>query len=174
MLLRCLVLLLCTAAVQAAPHTVILVRHAEKAAEPAGDPALSAAGSERAERLAAALQHARVESIVVTQFRRTRETAAPIATRQAIMPVIVDAGGDTAAHVAAVVAAVRAAEGSVLVVGHSNTVPAVIAALGGPSLPWLCETSFGQVFVLHDFADAPRLQRWRYGKDDPAPADGCL
>lgn len=174
MLLRCLILLMCSAAVQAAPHTVILVRHAEKAAEPKGDPGLSAAGTQRAGQLAAALDHARIDHIVVSPFRRTRDTAAPLAASRGLTPSIVTAEGDTAAHVAAVVEAVRSAEGSVLVVGHSNTVPAVIHALGGPELPWLCESSFGQVFVLHDFAEAPRLQRWRYGADDPAPEDGCL
>lgn len=174
MLLRCLLLLFCAAAVQAAPQTVILVRHAEKATEPKDDPVLSAAGAQRAQLLAAALEHARIDHIVVSQFRRTRDTAAPLAARRGITPEIVAAGGDTAAHVAAVVEAVRAAEGTVLVVGHSNTVPAVIAALGGAGLPWLCEGSFGQVFVLHDLAEHPRLQRWRYGAVDPAPAEGCL
>jgi len=57
------------------PAPVLLVRHAEKAAEPADDPPLTAAGAERAQALATALQDAGVTAIITTQLRRTRETA---------------------------------------------------------------------------------------------------
>jgi hypothetical protein len=57
------------------PALVLLVRHAEKAAEPADDPPLTAAGAERAQALATALQDAGVTAIITTPLRRTRETA---------------------------------------------------------------------------------------------------
>lgn len=164
-MLRCLLLslLLLAGAAHAAPHTVILVRHAEKASEPGGDPALSAAGQARAVALADALADAGIGSIVVSQFRRTRDTAAPLAERLGIAAQVIEAGGDTAAHVAAVAGAIRASTGVVLVVGHSNTVPAIVAALGGPALPDLCESQFDRVFVLSEPFQRARLQRWRYG-----------
>jgi phosphohistidine phosphatase SixA len=168
-----LLMVLLAGAAEAAPQTVILVRHAEKAVAPADDPALSPAGAARAAALAAALADAGVEQVLTTRFRRTRETAAPLAAARGLRPVVIDAAGDTAAHVAAVAAAVRAAAGTVLVVGHSNTVPAIIAALGGPALPPLCEGSYSRVFVLSGLDGAPRLQRWRYGADDAPAADGC-
>lgn len=50
---------------------------------------------------------------------------------------------------------------------------ALLALLGGPALPDLCETSHGQAFVLQG-ASPPRLLRLRYGEPDPPPAEGCL
>lgn len=158
----------------AGPAQVVLVRHAEKAAEPAADPGLSEAGQRRAEQLAAALAHGLPNAIVTSQFRRTRDTAAPVARVAGVEPVVVAAGRDLAGHVAAVVEAVRSAQGRVLVVGHSNTVPAIVGALGGPALPQLCETSHAQVLVLDLHGGTPVLQRWRYGAEDPPAADGCL
>jgi len=51
-------------------ETVILVRHAEKAAAPADDPPLSAEGRQRAEALAAMLSASGASSIYVTEYLR--------------------------------------------------------------------------------------------------------
>src|SRR5690606_6878517 len=114
----------CAAAADETSQVVLLVRHAEKAQEPADDVALTAEGSARAEALAAALVHAQVDAIITTQFRRARETAEPLAKRLGITPMVVEAGSDTGAHARAVADAVRRAGRTVLVVGHTNTVPA--------------------------------------------------
>jgi len=172
-LLPMLVAVLCLSTpVHAQPERVVLVRHAEKSAEPKDDPALSSAGQQRAQALADALEHAQVRSIITTQFRRTRETAAPLAERLHITPQVVAASkGD--AHVLEVVAAVRAQQGTVLVVGHSNTVARIAHALGAPAMADLCETTFGLALVLTPAeADAPLL-RLRYGAADAAPQAGC-
>src|SRR3954467_6450857 len=63
----------------AAPTTVIVVRHAEKAAEPASDPALTALGSARADALYDLVKDAGVQAVMSTEFQRTRLTAAPTA-----------------------------------------------------------------------------------------------
>src|SRR5213078_4827272 len=55
--------------------TVILVRHAEKAAAPADDPPLTAAGEARAKDLLDAVRDARVTAIVTTQLVRAKSTA---------------------------------------------------------------------------------------------------
>lgn len=157
----------------AAADQVILVRHAEKAADGSADPPLTAAGQQRAEALAAALADAGLGGIVVSQFQRTRDTAAPLA-RQTGLPVqVVPAGADLPAHVDAVVAALEAGQGTFLVVGHSNTLSPILARLGGPSLPDLCETSHAKVLVFSRGPHGPSLQRWQYGAADPAPAEGC-
>lgn len=162
-----------TAVDPAAAQMVILVRHAEKAAEPGNDPPLGAAGIARAEALAAALRDARVTAIITTQFRRTRDTARPLADSLKITPQVVAAGG-AAAHVEAVVAAVRQhRDGAVLVVGHGNTVPAIIAALGGPRLPDLCESAYANLFTLVSDASGTRLVRSRYGPAEPEPGPDC-
>jgi broad specificity phosphatase PhoE len=57
--------------------TVILSRHAEKAAAPPKDPPLTEAGKKRAEVLAFMLADAGVDAIYVTEFQRTKQTAAP-------------------------------------------------------------------------------------------------
>lgn len=177
-LLALLPLLLLTAAAvrqrPAAPITVVLVRHAEKAAEGGSDPLLSPAGEERARALALALRDAGVSAIVTTQLKRTQLTAAPLATERRLTPEVVQAGGAVPAHARAIADAVRRHAGQVvLVVGHSNTVPAIIGALGGPKLPDLCDSEYGSLFIVTLPASGrARLIRSRYGAEDVKDA-GC-
>jgi phosphohistidine phosphatase SixA len=152
----------------AAPELVILVRHAERASQPPDDPGLTPAGEQRARALAQALAGAEVNVILTTQFRRTRETAAPLAQALGIPPQVIDT---STGHVQAVAGVVRAQTGVVLVIGHSNTVPAILAALGGPQLPDLCETSFHHIFLLRPGAGWMQLS---YGAPSEPPAAGCL
>lgn len=156
----------------AMPDLVVLVRHAERATEPGGDPALTPAGEQRAQALAQALAGLRVNTILTTQFRRTRDTAAPLAKALSVQPRVVDAKG--AGHVQAVADAVRAQSGVVLVVGHSNTVTAILAALGGPQLADLCETSFHHAFVLQPATEPPRWAQFSYGAPSGSPQANCL
>jgi len=172
LLAACLLTTALPSQVAAMPDLVILVRHAERAAEPAGDPALTPAGEQRAQALAQALAGLRVNAIVTTPLRRARDTAAPLAKALGVQPQVVEARGG--AHVPAVVEAVRAQTGVVLVVGHSNTVPAILAALGGPKLADLCETSFHHAFLLQLGADAPRWAQFSYGAPSVAAEANCL
>ena len=138
------------AAARPAPDTVaIVVRHAEKAG-PSGDVPLSPAGEARARALAQVAKDAGVSAIITTQFQRTRQTAAPLAAALHITPDVIEATGAAPEHASAVAAAIRQryAGRSVLVVGHSNTVPAIVAALGGPKFPDLCDEEYDNVFVL--------------------------
>jgi broad specificity phosphatase PhoE len=160
----------------AQPATVILVRHAEKASTPGADPALSAAGEARARALAEALADARVGSIITTQFVRTRATAAPLAAAASLTPETVAATGNAKAHIAAVAEAVRKKPAGevVLVVGHSNTIPAIIGALGGPEMAELCESEYDNLYVLElDARPSPRLLRTRFGEPDDPNAPPC-
>lgn len=156
-------------------QTVILVRHAEKAQVPGNDPPLSEAGTARAEALQAALQHANVRHVIVTSRRRTTLTAAAVIAAQHLQPVVIPYGDGDSAQVAAVAAAVRKVPKgeAVLVVGHSNTVPPIIAALGGPKLPDLCDASYSTIFVLELERSPVRLVRAHYGAPDPPGADSC-
>jgi len=77
---------------------LVLVRHGESApADPAspfplvqgrGDPALAPEGHVQAEQLARRLEHWPIEAIYVTPLRRTAETAAPLARRLGLIPVV--------------------------------------------------------------------------------------
>src|SRR5258705_13492021 len=103
--------------------TVIVVRHAEKAAEPAADPPLTAAGEARAEALVSAVGSLPVTAIVSTDFARTRSTAAPLAARLGLTPEIVDARAPDHARALAQGVLARHRGETVGVVGHSNTGP---------------------------------------------------
>ena len=155
------------AAADPLPVQVVLVRHAEKAEGGGRDPALSAAGTARAAALAQALHGAGIVAIVTSEFARTRDTAAPLAAALGIAPQVVAAGDGIDAHVAAVAAAVRAASGPVLVVGHSNTVPALVAALGGRAVDALAEHQYDRMFLLTPSPAAPTLVEARYGAPTP-------
>jgi broad specificity phosphatase PhoE len=161
---------------QSAPLVIVLVRHAEKAPEPPADPALSLAGRARAGALAAALADADVDAVVVTQYRRTRDTAGPAAAAHGLTPVVVEAGKDTERHAAEVAAAIRRQPpGSlVLAVGHSNTVPAIIRALGGPSLDEICDSAYANFFTLIVPASGrARLLTSTYGAPDQTGGTPC-
>lgn len=159
-----------------AATVVVLVRHGEKTAEPGDDPPLSAAGRARAGALAAVLADAGVSGAIVSQRRRTAETAAPLLRRTAIPADVVPIGGPLAAHADSVAALIRTRYRgrSVLVVGHTHTVPAIIAALGGAPMPELCDAAYGNLFVLvlreHG---SPELIRGHFGASDPPGADVC-
>jgi broad specificity phosphatase PhoE len=150
-------------------RTVVLVRHAEKAAEPANDPSLSDEGRERAEALLAVLADARVGAVVVSPFNRTRETAAPVLRANDLTAVEVPIGRDLASHIQAVADAVRARPPgeTVLVVGHSNTIPAIVTALGGLQLADLCDHQYAVLYVLSVPVTGPaRLVQATYGAPD--------
>jgi broad specificity phosphatase PhoE len=159
---------------------VVLVRHAEKGTVPADDPSITEAGQARARALAELLSDAHVTAIITSPRRRATETALPLAQARGLTPEVIalDTG-----HVNAVAAAVRRHAGEVvLVVGHSNTIPAIIAALGGPKMPDLCDAVYSSLFVM-EIGGAPRnagdakaaahLVRGQFGAADPAGADQC-
>lgn len=116
----------------ASAQTVVLVRHAEKAAEPAADPPLTGAGRARAEALAATLKGARISAVLTTHLARTRETAAAVAAQAGVAVRPVPLNGGLPQHLAATVALARRApaDSTVVIVGHSNTVPELARALG--------------------------------------------
>jgi phosphohistidine phosphatase SixA len=131
--------------------TVIVVRHAERADDGSTrDPQLSEAGERRAAALAAALADAGVGAILVTQYQRTAATAAPLAERLAVPMEVVATGNATDAHIEALHAAVleRRGAGVVLVVGHSNTVPALVRRLSGRPVPDLRDDEYGDMYVI--------------------------
>jgi broad specificity phosphatase PhoE len=160
----------------AQPSTVILVRHAERAAEPAGDPVLTDAGMRRALDLKEVLRGARVTSVITTHLQRTQLTAKPLADVDGLSFIVVRAGGPTPAHVDSVAAAVRRrpAGDVVLVVGHSNTIPAIVGALGGPKLSDLCDTQYSMLYIL-EFSSSgpPRFIEAKYGAPDPPDSGTC-
>jgi broad specificity phosphatase PhoE len=133
--------------------TSILIRHANVDAN-GPDPELNEAGQLRAQELVHVLGDAGIVAILVTSLRRSQHTASPLAGVLGIEPTVADEIDD-------VVAAIRSHRrgDTVLVVGHTNTVPEIIAGLGGPAGVTIGAAEFDRLFVLAE----RRLTRLRYG-----------
>jgi len=125
------------------PSTVVLLRHAEPQTNGA-DPGLTAAGRKRAELLGFMFQHAGVTALFTSELRRTKETAQPLAARVSLVPEVLP-GLNTAAHRDRVLAVPA---GVALVVGHTNTVPQLIAALGAGNNIQIAANEFDRMFIV--------------------------
>jgi phosphohistidine phosphatase SixA len=145
------------------PRYVFLVRHAEREWE-GEDPPLVAAGVARAQALAETLRDAGITRIVTTQWRRTRDTAEPLAKLLRITPQVIPVlEGKARENVDEVASAVRRyKDETVLIVGHI-TVTGVIAALGGTSLPTICDNVFSDLFLFTPAAGDAGLVHLHYG-----------
>ena len=143
-------LLMGSAVAVEAQTTVILVRHAEKADAPANDPPLTDSGRKRAERLAEYLHDAKVSVVYVTPYARTRETAAPLVDAGKLKLVETAYGGGADAFAKQVADRIRKDNvgQTVVVVGHSNTTPAVVKALTGVEVPAIPDTEYSNLFVV--------------------------
>jgi phosphohistidine phosphatase SixA len=135
--------------------TIIVVRHAEKDAQP-DDPPLSPRGILRADRLARLLGAARLTHAYSTDYRRTRATVAPAARAGGIGVEIYDA--HDSATIASTLARLTHASRA-LVAGHSNTVPAIVGALGGgleglDARGFLDESEYDRLVVVTLLAEA--------------------
>ena len=133
-----------------ATTTIIFVRHAEKAAMPADDPGLSEAGQRRVAELTRQLVDADVvagvDAVYATAYNRTQETARPIADALDL-PINTYDARDTGTVLATIL---KDHKGKViLVVGHSNTVPVLIANLGASKkVPPIHESEYDNIYII--------------------------
>lgn len=144
-----------------------VVRHAEREDDGSDDPGLSETGRARAFALADTLADVAIDAVYTTQLRRTVDTAAPLlAARQVPVHQWPVERGQAASHVSALAEALcsRHNEASILVVGHSNTVPQLVAALGGRSEALISEREYDHFYQLRlaSGQDA-ELMRLRFG-----------
>ncbi len=113
---------------QSKNKTIVLVRHAEKDISPTadkGDPVLTAEGRDRATRLMNFVKRYKPHEIFSTDFKRTRDTVAPIAAKRNKQVQLYDA-----TKPADLVAKIMASETDhYLIVGHSNTIPRLVNLL---------------------------------------------
>jgi len=136
---------------------IIVVRHAEKAPGDARDPPLAPAGEARAASLVRIFGNARepghIEAIYVTDTVRNRTTAAPLAASLGLTPSVVSMK-DAAGFARRIL---REHEGGrVLVVGHADTMPALVASLtGAKNLPPIADDEYGTMYVV----TVPRIGR---------------
>ncbi|GAB3732459.1 hypothetical protein GCM10028862_13850 [Luteimonas pelagia] len=128
--------------------TIVVVRHAEKADDGTRDPPLSPEGEARAAAIAGRLADAPLSLVLATEYRRTRMTGTPAAVAHGLEVSVLP--GATPAS--AVADRARAASGTVLVVGHSNTVPGIVAALCACEVAPLGESDYDRWFELRPAA----------------------
>jgi broad specificity phosphatase PhoE len=133
-------------AVGSAQKLIFVVRHAERAdsgMQVQTDPPLSAAGEARAQKLAAMLADAGVKDIFATEFRRTQDTAKPLAMKTG---VVVEQVGSK--DTALLMAKIKSHPNDVvLVVGHSNTLPAILKAIAGIDVA-ISDNEYDNLFVV--------------------------
>jgi broad specificity phosphatase PhoE len=135
-----------TPAVAFAQKLVFVVRHAERAdtgTQKQTDPPLSAAGEARAQKLASMLAETGVKGIFVTELKRTQDTAKPL-TMKTGLAVEQVAATDTALLIAKIKSHPNDV---VLVVGHSNTLPAILKALAGVDVA-IADNEYDNLFVV--------------------------
>jgi phosphohistidine phosphatase SixA len=156
----------------AAQSTVYIVRHAQKAKDVKGDdnPPLTEAGQKRAQDLAKLLQNKDIKRIYVSEFTRSQQTAAPIVKALNIRPTVVakDKTADLNSRV-------KSGTGNALVVGHSDTIPDIIAGLAPGTIAKdelkNLLTKYDNLFVV-TLGNPPSLSRETYptqSKPTPAP-----
>lgn len=138
--LAAMLLPLPSAAQEAVPRYVL--RHLDT---PKGerDPDLLPAGAAKAKALVTWFEGKPLAAIFATPYRRTQQTAAPIAAARGLTVQTYDPADE-----AALIARVKAVAGPVLIVGHSNTVPDIVAALGGERPGELAHEDFGDVWTV--------------------------
>jgi broad specificity phosphatase PhoE len=142
-----------------AQSTVFIARHAEKAEADAADPKnpdLSDVGRARAESLGKMLRDAGLTAVFSTEFKRTQQTALP-AAHAAHIDVTTVPASDTNA----LLAQLRETKGNALVIGHSNTIPAIIKALGVETPIAVADNDYDNLFIVIPGAE-PRLLRLHY------------
>jgi len=126
--------------------TVILVRHAEKIIDPNNnDVDLSDAGQQRAQEIARMFGDAGINAIYATQYRRTQETVKPLSDKIGVPVTVMNSKGTSD-----LLAQIRAQHSgqTIFIAGHNNTVPEIIAALGGPQYPIIPESEYDNLFIV--------------------------
>jgi broad specificity phosphatase PhoE len=151
---------LAAAATAKAQTTIYLVRHAEKAGTVADrDPPLSETGRQRAAILAKMLRSAKLEAAYATDFDRTKQTVEPAAQGAGLTVTTYASERELAEKLKA-----GTAGKSVLVAGHSNTVPAMLEALGVAEKVTLGERDYDNLFIVVIGRDGGvSFQRLHYG-----------
>ena len=140
------------------PTTLFIVRHAEKSA-PNGDLPLSAEGRSRAARLASMLRDAGVDRIYITEMKRTRETAEPLASQLRLNAETVPVE-----DVDALVTKLRALPpgSTALIVNHSGTIPKIVEKLGGGAVAPITEDEYDRLLIVTIGKDTAHVMTLRF------------
>ena len=126
--------------------TFILVRHAEKVKDGSSDPPLTDEGKARAEDLASMLHFIPLEAVYSTPYIRTRETARPVAESKKLNILSYKPGNDEE-FLAKLLN--KFAGKTVLIVGHSNTIPGMVNTLTEREIfSGLDDSTYDNIFIV--------------------------
>ena len=139
------------------------------------DPDLSQRGRARAESLAVQLRDSGVNVIITSNLKRTIQTAAPLARLRHISPKIISIEGSVEGHVDRVAQEILKHQGgTILVVGHNNTVGKIVEKIGGGHIGDLCADEYANlIIVVLDKGKPGKILLESYGEADPPSAIGC-
>jgi broad specificity phosphatase PhoE len=147
-----------------AADTVYVIRHLQK--ESGADPALTADGKAGATALADLLADKGIKAIYATETRRAMETGAPLAAKLGVAVTPYEPSNP-----AALAKAIAGVKGAVLVVGHSNTVPQLVASFGGAEPAPIADDEFGTLYIVH--AGSNRVEQLHVGAKRSAGFQAC-
>jgi broad specificity phosphatase PhoE len=145
LLLACM---LCAATLQGRAQqitTFILVRHAEKVMDGSKDPALTEEGKARAGRLQSLLEKSPVDAVYTTPYKRTRATVEPLALARGVTIREYEPQKEPAID-----EMLKQHEGkTILVSGHSNTIPEIANWLtGSKEYSEFDESDYGNLLIV--------------------------
>jgi len=148
---------------------IFLVRHAEK--DTGNNPALSKAGKERAGDLYRMLQGEQIDKVYFSRYRRTRQTADSLLsyTKADTFSYKADTSGEGLAESLKLTATPISGE-HILIIGHSNTIPAIIRKLGVADFEpnELPDNEYDNLYVITFSQGKPSVKRMKYGKQSRA------
>jgi 2,3-bisphosphoglycerate-dependent phosphoglycerate mutase len=125
--------------------TFILVRHAEKVMDGSKDPALTEEGNARARRLQLLLDKSSVDAVYTTPYKRTRATVEPLAMAKGVAVSEYEPQKESAID-----EMLKQHEGkTILVSGHSNTIPEIANWLtGSKEYTDFDESDYGNLMIV--------------------------
>lgn len=146
---------------QAQDGTVVvyLVRHAERAEDGTNDPPISEAGWARARLVGTMLADAGLTHIHSTDFKRTRSTGEPAAEATGL-----DILSYNPRDLPGFAAQLRSMPGRHLVLGHSNTTPQLVEALGGDPGDPIEEMEYDRLYIVTIVGDTVSTVLLRFGE----------
>ncbi len=135
----------------AADTMIIVVRHAEKSTDDSKDPGLSEQGIARANKLAAVLKEVNLKAVYATQYKRTQQTGLIAATQNGLSVQVRAANKEnTKTYTSDLLKEIlkKYRGETVLIVGHSNTVPEIVKHITGLDVTPIGENEFDRLYVI--------------------------
>lgn len=138
-----------------AQQTVFLIRHAEKVITTDKDPVLSEIGMTRAHALIELFNNAKPNSIFTTQYQRTQLTAKPLSEAIAVPITVLEINAENTAQYPSLLMnqiCILPKGSNVLVVGHSNSLPAIVEAWTSEPVKAIADNEYNRIFMvkIHD------------------------